>query len=161
MNNSILFISRLSSVTVGFLVKIGLDLSWSACHRHLRRFWSLDQGRIWKYPPFYFWVSCTSEWAGRRGVCRRRGGGHGRRGRGARPLPPPRGSRGRRRRTWPRAPPPRAPPPSASASAPLGSPPRGAAGPASHCKTLHPINPNFTLQRHAENCCHISWFCEL
>jgi len=37
--------SKLSSVTVGFLVKNGFRVSWKRCHRNFKRFWSLDQGR--------------------------------------------------------------------------------------------------------------------
>jgi len=44
MYNSILIISKLSSVTVGFLVKNRFGMSWKGCHRNFKRFWSLDQG---------------------------------------------------------------------------------------------------------------------
>ena len=44
--NSVLFISKLSSVTVGFLVRNGFGVSWKACHRNLKPFWSLDQGLV-------------------------------------------------------------------------------------------------------------------
>ena len=40
-----MIISKLSSVTVGFLVKNGFGVSWKGCRRNFKRFWSLDQGR--------------------------------------------------------------------------------------------------------------------
>jgi len=45
MYNLIVFISKLSSVTVGFLVKNAFGVSWKGCLTIFKRFWSLDQGR--------------------------------------------------------------------------------------------------------------------
>jgi len=46
VRTSILFISKSTSVTVGFLVRNGLGMSWRASHRNLKRFWSPDKGRV-------------------------------------------------------------------------------------------------------------------
>jgi len=54
--NVILFISKLSWGTEGFLVRNGFGVSWRACYWNFKRFWSLDQDRFFYLKKHGRWI---------------------------------------------------------------------------------------------------------